>query len=133
MDHDEYADEAIFDDLYDDEPPKSATTASKILPQTEQKPAAPVQPIESSAISTVQTDYTPAEPQQSYQQGNTDYSGYNMNQDYSQNQEMGFGNGNSNNWGQDQQSHNNGYGQGFFGDGSGLDSQGGSTAIKEDG
>ncbi|KAK6528055.1 hypothetical protein TWF281_009312 [Arthrobotrys megalospora] len=154
MEHDEYADEAIFDDLYDEEPP-SATTASKpaatiaaataaptSASQPDQKKTAPV------AVQSVDTyneqnldEYTPAEPQQSNQGGNMDYSGYgNMNQDYNgYNQGQGYGNDGSG-WNEDQHGMNS-HGSGPYGDGSnmggmqnqGPSADGGSTAIKEDG
>ncbi|KAF3145240.1 hypothetical protein TWF703_007824 [Orbilia oligospora] len=157
MDHDEYADEAIFDDLYDEEP-QNATTTSKpaaatatvVAPaaapisasQPDQKKSAPV------AVQSVDTynghnldEYTPADPQQSGQGGNVDYSGYgNMNQDYNgYNQSQGYGN-DGNGWNEDQHGMNSN-GQGPYGDGSnmggmhnqGPSADGGSTAIKEDG
>ncbi|KAK6359771.1 hypothetical protein TWF696_000909 [Orbilia brochopaga] len=146
MDHDEYADEAIFDDLYDDEPangataPKPAAPATKSTSQPDSKPTPTTTNAPEPNLDTADGDYTPAEPMQAIQSGVTDYSGYdNMNQDYGYNQGQDYGNNDGNNYQQDMHNQmnsggNNHYGQNM-GDmhGHGGHGESGSTAIKEDG
>ncbi|KAJ6260570.1 hypothetical protein Dda_4796 [Drechslerella dactyloides] len=145
MDHDEYADEAIFDDLYDDEPAnataaKSAVPASKPAPQPDSKPAPASTNAPEQNVDNNDTDYTPAEPMQSIQSGVADYSGYdNMNQDYGYHQGQDYGNGDGNGMHQDMHNQMGSGGNGHYGQnmgdmhGHGGHGESGSTAIKEDG
>ncbi|KAF3923265.1 hypothetical protein ABW21_db0201621 [Orbilia brochopaga] len=143
MDHD---DEAIFDDLYDDEPANGGTAAKPVAPaanqsaQPDSKPAPTMTNAPEPNPDNTDTDYTPAEPTHAIQSGVADYSGYdNMNQDYGYNQGQDYGNSDGNNFQQDMHNQMGSGGNGHYGQNMGdMHSHGshgesGSTAIKEDG